>query len=270
MDKFREIFWGDNNESKTDVTILPVVGNHEGHPLNYENYNDPQGFVHQRIFDAYVQFVGSERVADLIQTGFYSFVDTKRNLKFISLDSNLNSLFNTYEILDSTNPLNILINLSKSLYESENLGQKVVLLTHIPLADESSQTALIKYLKVVLERFSETIACSLSSHTHNDQIKFYKNKQNENMFAEFISPSLTTYTNMNPSYRMYKMAATGEVKDYSQYSLNIDVLNVYAEQNDFRFWFDLTYNLVEEYNIQTQDFWSNDNLLIYFIFISCS
>ena len=256
LDAFKNTFWGEKSRSETDLIILPIIGNHEGNPMNYENYDDPNGFIHTKIMPAYEPFIGLERVSNLVTKGFYTFVDESRNLKFVSLDGNLNSLFNHHASLDPTNPLNILINLSEDLYESEKNGQKVVILTHIPLADSTSQTTFVKYLRLLLQRFKDTIACSLSAHTHNDQVKFYKDKDGSNMFLEYTSPSLTTYSTINPSYREYLMAANGEIKNYSQYTMNIDVMNLYAEQKDFRFWFDLSYNFSDEYDIQTENFWS--------------
>ena len=149
------------------------------------------------------------------------------------------------------NPLKILNNLLDTLYESEQQSQKVVILTHIPLSDYTAQTVLVRFLRLVLERFKDTITTSLSAHTHNDEFTFYKDSQGKNYLLEFISPSLTTYTDKNPGYRVYNFSNRGEVLDYQQYNFNIDVYNIFASQGNFTFEFDLSYSFLEEYELPT-------------------
>ena len=259
LDKMREHFWDGKTLDSKDLDmpfILPVVGNHEGHPLDYDNYDDPDSFFKKRIFPAFESLIGKERVKDLSDKGFYTFKDEKRNIRFLSINSNVNNLYNSHAVASPTNPLHILNNIAQTLYESENNKEKVIILTHIPIADDSSQTVFARFFKILMERFKDTLSCSLSAHTHNDQLKFYRGEDKKHMMMEFISPSLTTFGGINPSFRVYEFSGVGEFRNYVQFRFNIDVMNIYAEQGDFRFDFEQNYSFVEEYQIETQGFWS--------------
>ena len=258
--QIREKFWGDKDfktRNGQGPVILPVVGNHEGHPVNRFDYGDPDNFLKTRILSAYEILIGEDKTRQISEKGFYTYNDEQRNIKFISINSNVNSLFNSYSSLYPSNPMNILNNLAESLYESEQKGERVILMTHIPFADDSSQTVFTRFIKILFNRFNKIISCSLAAHTHNDQLKFYKDTDRENVIMEYISPSLTTYTNRNPQYRIYTFSSSGEFKDYSQYKFNIEIMNAYALQGDFRFAYDLSYTFVNEYQITTSDFWSS-------------
>lgn len=259
LDSLRKTFWGNKDYYSRDgkgPAILPVVGNHEGHPVDFDDFDNPDGFLKKKILGAYEPLIGKERVAKVATDGFYVYRDLQRNLKFISINSNVNSLYNSHAVLHPENPMNILNKLSHSLYESEKIGEKVILLTHIPFADNSSQTVFARFVKALFTRFKDIISCTLAAHTHNDQMKFYKDETGQNTMIEFISPSLTTFSNRNPSYRIYKFSNSGEFMDYTQYRFNIDVMNVHALQGNLKFTFDRVYSLVEEYDIQSSDFWS--------------
>lgn len=185
---------------------------------------------------------------DLKTKGFYT--QTVKNTVFLCLDSNLNSFFNSHSVAYGTDPKGILASLLKIFSDSEKNKQKVIIVTHIPLADESAKTQLPKFLKVIFDRFSDIISASLAAHTHNDHFKFYKNLKGENIFMEYISPSLTTFSNLNPSFRVYDVSSEGEIANYFQYRMNLDVMNVYALQDNFDLKFDLIYDLVSQYDLK--------------------
>jgi hypothetical protein len=259
IDQLREHFWdGETIDTKSpdSPVILPVVGNHEGHPVDYDNYDDPNGFMKTRIFKGFESVIGVQKVKDLSTKGFYTFKDPNRKIKFLSINSNVNNLFNSYSSASPSDPMHILNEIAHSLYESENKGERVIILTHIPLIDDSSLTVFSRYFKLLLNRFHSIISCSLAAHTHNDQLRFYQNENQENIMMEFISPSLTTYEGLNPGFRVYQFAGSGEFRDYVQFKFNIDVMNMYARQGDFRFEYQQSYGFVDEYSIQTKDFWS--------------
>ena len=245
LDSIKKTFSDPNNAN--NPVILPVVGNHEGDPLNYENYDDPENYIYTNIFPAFGQFISAKQMGDLKKKGFYT--ELVGNLKFLCFDSNINSAFNSHSVAHDTNPKGLLQPLAEEFYDSEKKGQKVIIVTHIPFADESAKTQFPRFVKVLFERFADTISASFAAHTHNDHFKFYKNLKGENMFVEYISPSLTTFQNLNPSYRVYEISPEGEVENYEQYRMNMDVMNVYASQDNFKLEFDLVYDLLTQYEL---------------------
>ena len=253
LDNFRETFWEGKDYKTRDPStphIIPLAGNHEGLPENYENYDDPNDFIHKTIFKGFDKIISQDKIDSIVSKAFYTYTDPKRNVKFVVLDSNINYQFNMHASGSPVNPLRIMNNLADTLFESEKKGERVVFLTHISLADYTAQTVFVKFLRVLLQRFRDTISTSLAAPTHKDQFKFYKDEDDQNFLVEFISPSLTTYSGINPQYRVYTFSGNGEVKDYDQFKLNIDVMNMLATQDNFVFEFDLSYSLKRDYEIQ--------------------
>jgi hypothetical protein len=252
-DTLVKAFWGGKQDlselDEDDVLILPVNGNHETPFIDYENYDDQNDIVKTGILSAFKRFIGEENVSDMQTKGFYQIEDAVRNIIYIGVDSNFNSIFNSYASQDSTNPMNFIYNLGDALYHAEQNNKKVIFLSHISFSDETGMTTLSKFIKLLFQRFANIIEISLAAHTHNDTISFYTDTNKQPMFLELTSPGLTTYTNLFPSFRIYEMNAQGNIFDYVQWRMNIDVLNVYASQEDFRFYFDVKYRFSEEYKV---------------------
>jgi len=71
----------------------------------------------------------------------------------------------------------------------------------------------------IVNRYQNTIASQFFSHTHNDEFMLFYNESNSVSFflykyfytfrlsskvsIAYISPSFTTYPNLNPGYRVY-------------------------------------------------------------------
>jgi sphingomyelin phosphodiesterase len=56
----------------------------------------------------------------------------------------------------------------------------------------------------LLYRFSDIIIAEFNGHTHNDEFKVYYNEEGTEAFATaWNGGSITTYSNVNPNYRVY-------------------------------------------------------------------
>lgn len=126
-------------------------------------------------------------------------------------------------------------------------------MSHIPFSDVTGMTTLSHFVKLLFQRFEETIEISLSAHTHNDTISFYNDSQGNPMFLELTSPSLTTFTGIFPSFRVYEMGESGQVFDFTQWRMNIDVLNILASQGNYAFAFEKKYTFSREYQVDLKD-----------------
>ena len=247
----KKTFWGDSDQSRKEGSkpiILPINGNHEGGPENYENYDDPNDFLNSKIMQTYAEFIGQDRVDDLVNKGFYSYNTGK--FRLVGIDGALNYSFNSYLAKDGFDPKNILQNLAKELHDAELNQQQVILFSHVPLSDVTSQSVLTRFLQVLYKRFSRTIAAAFSAHTHRDHVSFFQDSKGESQFIDFTSPSMTTYNHKNPSFRVYDLSQNGRILDYTQYRFNIEVYNVYAQQNNFDIKYEVSYRFREEYDLQ--------------------
>ena len=230
------------------IPVIPVLGNHECHPADYLNWDDPNSYVRKYIFPSYSSMISKQEMKQLVEDGFYERIFSENNLKLISFNSQFFDIFNDYLTKNATDPLGALWKLSASFYNSEFKGEKVILLTHIPISDHSTSHFYSKCLNVLLERFKETFGGMLSSHTHNDQLKFLKTESGEYFGMNYVSPSLTTFASYRPSYRVYSVV-NGTIYDFDQFNVDLDDYNERAYNDDFDIEFSLAYNFRKEYNL---------------------
>ena len=228
--------------------VIPVLGNHECDPIDNFDFHEKENFVNENIFPLYKDFIPEQKIEDLKKNGFYEMEYPEYNIKIISVNSQMGDIFNMPLLKNSTDPLNFFSNFAETLYNSEKKDQKVLILTHIPIADLYSLKGFTLNLKSILERFQKTIIATFSAHTHNDHLKFIKDFNNKNININYISPSLTTFDNFNPSFRIYHFK-DNDLFDFDQYRFDLNLHNEKAERNDFEFNFHIAYSFKKEYDI---------------------
>lgn len=236
-------------ESFPDVPIVPVLGNHECHHVDYFDFNDKSNFVVEKIYPLFEAVISREKINDLINNGFFSQEYADFNLKVISLNSQINDAFNIANFSFSTFFQEFLYRLAGDLYASEQKGQKVIVVSHIPITDYFAIDEVNRGLVILLERFKDSIIGVFSGHTHNDQLRFIRDSKNDVFMVNYLSPSLTTFASYNPSFRMYEFI-DGRLSDYIQYKFNIDYYNDRADAGIFDFKYDVAYRFTEEYELK--------------------
>ena len=80
----------------------------------------------------------------------------------------------------------------------------------------SSITQLMSRFTLCISRFENTVRAQFFGHTHNDQfLVFYDAAtQSRPVNLGFVTPSVTTYTGMNPSYTIYTVDGPGDEASY--------------------------------------------------------
>lgn len=113
---------------------------------------------------------------------------------------------------------------------SEAKGEAVLILSHIPLGGMTGVSQIyIDIVAAILERYKDTIKGVFSGHTHSDQVIFHNELRNGDQVVttEFIAPSLTTYTAINPSFRVLEFdRETNELLGYEQYRMDLRESNL--------------------------------------------
>ena len=231
-----------------DTIILPVLGNHECHPVDHLDFNDPENFVYQRLYPIFGEFIGDDKINQLKERGYYALTYPEYKIKVIHLNTQMKDMFNTKLMVDNTNPLGFFDVIGDEFYQSEQKGEKVLVLTHIPIGDIGSIGDFGKNFKIVVERFADTIVGVLSGHTHNDGFVFLKNSSDEVVGVNYVSPSLTTYSSGNPSFRVYQFNDQ-MIEDYTQYILDLNEHNERADQGDYSFSYQINYRFKESYQL---------------------
>ena len=80
----------------------------------------------------------------------------------------------------------------------------------------------------LVDRFEGTIVAQFYGHTHNDEFKvFYDRETNARPInIAYVSPSVTTWKNMNPSYRIFTI--DGDYEGSSHVSHQSSLHNHYS------------------------------------------
>lgn len=132
---------------------------------------------------------------------------------------------------------------------------------HIPPGDSTCFSAWAARYQILIERFSHVIKGQFFGHTHNDQIQISRSyTDNTAVGTVFISPSLTTFTGLNPSFRIYEVDNdTNSIVNYYQYRLNLEKWN--SNTTGPIIW-DLAYDVISEYNLTDLNANSIDQQLV--------
>lgn len=107
-----------------------------------------------------------------------------------------------YEWIDNSGVLQWLVN---TLKEAEDNGDKVHIIGHIPPGNKDCLGAWGRNYAKIIERFESTVMAQFFGHTHHDHfVVFYDALTQSRPFSVgFVTPSVTTYTGLNPSYTIY-------------------------------------------------------------------
>lgn len=115
----------------------------------------------------------------------------------------------SYLFLNQTDPDGAMTWLSNQLQDAEKAGDKVQILAHIPGGDgEMFQAWAMNYYHLV-NRFEDTIVGQFFGHTHSEE--YYLTFEDPNSSNSrptsviYSAPSVTTYTEFNPAYRIYNI-----------------------------------------------------------------
>ncbi|TKS82953.1 Sphingomyelin phosphodiesterase [Collichthys lucidus] len=217
-----------------NVTVYPAIGNHESTPVN----SFPPPFVHGNrscawLYDTmaveWAQWLPEQALKTLRYGGFYS-LEIQPGLRVVSLNMNFCARENFWLMVNSTDPANQLQWLVHILQASEDKGEKVHIIGHIPPGLCLSSWSWNYYH--IVNRYESTIAGQFFGHTHLDEFQMFYDEETMSrpLGVAFIAPSVTTYINLNPGYRVYYMdgnykGSSRLVLDHETYILNLTEVN---------------------------------------------
>lgn len=223
------------------IPVFPSLGNHDTFPygqiapIQYDDFNGSYHWNDELMSELWVNngwLPEANREQVKSHYSGFSYV-TSRGLKVISLNSNCYYQKNLWSYIDlSTNAdlfgqWEFLVN---ELVESEQKGQRVWIMAHIPVTDPDALPIQAQIFGKIVERFSPyTIANIFWGHTHRDQFHVLYSSNSTKQASDIINmawvaQSITPLTDNNPSWRYY------EVEDQSFNILNS--YNYYTHLNE--------------------------------------
>lgn len=238
-----------------NTPIYWALGNHEAIPVNqYAPHFAPQRFqprwMYEAILSADRKYLPSSADQSTLYRGSYS-VLIGSNLRLISLNTGYSETTNFFIYLNQTDPDGTLSWLIDELYKAEQEGQKAYIVAHIPPGSDTFEGWARNYYAIV-NRFEDTIAGQFFGHIHvNTFSVFYENMNDPKSRPTsmlFSAPSVTTYWNLNPAYRIYVVDShTAQLLDYETYFLNLTLLENSTGQIPPKWEF--LYSAKKEYNL---------------------
>lgn len=210
-------------EAFPNTPIFPALGNHESVPAG--NFPPPWmkdkdhsiDWLYQEIAKDWSKWLPESSKPILMHGGFYS-VLVSSGFRLISLNTNYCHSMSWWLMVNSTDPAKELQWLIYELQLAENSGEKVHIIGHIPPGQSDCLKVWSRNFYSIVDRYEDTIAAMYFAHTHFDEFSvFYDVEEMRRPTSiAYIAPSLTTYENNNPAYRIYYVDAEGTKVNYSK------------------------------------------------------
>jgi len=219
-----------------DKLVVPSMGNHESFPCNMYPTSemnaefDPK-WLYEPLAEYFSRWLPEEALQQFRKTGFYSF-DYNDALTIIGINSNFCLNVNFFNFLSWEDPSSELVWLMEELLIAEKLGKKVHIVSHVPPGNEDCLGAWGREYTKIINRFEAIIMAQFFGHTHNDEfVVFYDHEDKDRAVnIGFVAPSITTFTGLNPAYRIYTVdsgydEASYRVIDTETYIFDLDEAN---------------------------------------------
>lgn len=216
------------------IPVYPAVGNHESTPVNsfpppYIHGNQSSSWLYEAMADVWEDWLTKEALSTLRKGGFYTQL-VRPGLRIVSLNMNFCSRENFWLMINSTDPADELQWLISVLQAAEDSKEKVHIIGHIPPGYCMKSWSWSYYH--IVNRYESTIAGQFFGHTHHDEFQMFYDEETltRSVSVAFICPSVTTFTNLNPGYRVYDIdgdypESSHMVLDYETHILNLTVAN---------------------------------------------
>jgi len=205
-------------------------------------------------------WLDEQALASFRTATYYSMVNTQHNVKIIALDTEACDSFDIYLWLDPTDPYNQLAWLRQELYDSESKNQTVFIMGHIPPGHYNCHSDWSFRYRALVDRFTNIIAGQFFGHSHNDELEIVRSfTDNSPVGVVYIAPSLTTYSMLNPSYRIFVYDNdTNQPLNYNQYRLNLTFWN---QNTTGPIAWDLAYDVISQYNMSNMTYAAFDQVV---------
>lgn len=240
------------------IPIFWALGNHEAVPVNafgphfVPDQFRPTWMYRALLADAHKTDKGLlsvEADEDFVYRGSYA-VDYG-NLRLISLNNGYCDNTNMFIYINQTDPDGSLTWLVNQLWNAEKSGKAVYILSHIPPGDEECLESWSRNYYRIVVRFEQTIKGQFFGHTHYDSFSLFFTDMNNRGTAPlsvlFTAPSVSTFEELNPAYRIYSVNPTDwEILDFDTYFLNLSNTKTSKESPKWEF----LYSAKDEYNLK--------------------
>lgn len=233
-----------------NTPIYPTLGNHESSPVNVfsppgiTDEEHSMAWLYEEAERQWMKWLPNEASNTIRYGGFYTAL-IKPGLRIISMNMNYCYTLNYWTFSTSKDPASGLTWMSQILQSAEDNQEKVHIISHIPPGNDDCWTIFSREYAKLIFRYESTVAAQFFGHTHKEQFKIsydVEGVEANPINVAFVGGSITTYSNLNPSYRVYtvdgqRQDSTFAVLDYSTWIMNLTAAN--ANKAVDPVWFEL-------------------------------
>lgn len=234
------------------IPIYPAIGNHEFYPADlFDPFNQTKNEKTLNITsDLWREWIGDEAYELYRKRAYYTKKHPDSNLRIISLNTMDCDVLNFNIVKNPTDPILQFTWLENVLRQAEKDNEVVYIIGHIPPGDSTYTSQCSKRYNALIDRFSNIVRGQFYGHTHYDEFRTVHEYFNETNIAGImhIAPSLTTYTDKSPQFRVYSVDDVSKVVvDYDQYFMNLTKAN--ADPDKTPTW-EIMYNAKKEFAME--------------------
>ena len=237
-----------------NTPVYPAMGNHESAPVNsfpppYVKSHSSNKWLLDAFADYWSFWLPEDTMATIKRGGYYTVLHSK-GFRIISLNDNYCNNENWWLLINNADPAGELQWLIKVLQGAEDNKEKVHIIGHMPVGRSTCLKHWSWNYYKIINRYESIILGQFFGHTHQDHFELYFDLENRTRATNiaYIGPSLTTYQNLNPGYRVYTAdgnygESTYAVLDHWTYYL--DLVTTTKENMVWKF----EYSAKEAYNM---------------------
>ncbi|KAH7728277.1 Protein ASM-1 [Aphelenchoides avenae] len=238
--------------------VFWAIGNHEGVPVNSfaPHFAPPQfrpEWLYKSVYAAGEKWLPPAAEKPMHYRGSYSVMITEK-LKLISLNTGYCETTNFFLYINQTDPDDSLTWLTNELYTAEQLGQVAHIVAHIPPGDSECLEGWARNYYRIVNRFSETIRAQFFGHVHTDSFTVFYEDMNDFRSKPtsvlYSAPSVTTFADLNPAYRIYSIEGNYEGSSYDVIDFDTYFLNLTEATAEEAPRWDLLYQAKKEYELK--------------------
>lgn len=231
-------------ETFPNIPIFPALGNHESAPAG--SFPPPWVPLEERsikwLYDEiqaeWQKWLPEEVISSVVHGGFYS-VLLRPGFRIVSINTNYCHSYGWWLFVNSTDPASELRWLIYQLQEAEDNAEKVHIIGHIPPGQSDCFKVWSRNFYTIINRYESTVTAQFYGHTHQDEFEVFYDEENPKRPTNiaFIGPSVTTFENNNPGYRIYYVdgdhnETTREVIDHETYYFDLEKANEEAKAGE--------------------------------------
>eukprot|EP01116_Phalansterium_solitarium_P018093 TRINITY_DN4661_c0_g1_i1.p2 TRINITY_DN4661_c0_g1~~TRINITY_DN4661_c0_g1_i1.p2 ORF type:complete len:535 (+),score=161.15 TRINITY_DN4661_c0_g1_i1:1775-3379(+) len=208
------------------MRVLPALGNHDTFPVDSFPLPPANSWIYSAVLEDWAQWLTPDAQTTFAYGGYYQML-LHKGLRLVSLNTNYCDGSNFWLLFNSTDPAGMYTWFINVLQAAEDAGEKVWVIAHETPGDCGG--ALGENLNRIVDRYEDTIVGQFYGHHHNDQFLMFYSLENATRATSiaYVSPSITTFSNKNPQYRVYDVdVASSQVVESSTY--NVDLLQANA------------------------------------------